>query len=287
MFAVIAVIAVMLVSCAGSTPGTPQVEPQSSVTVFVRDTVHNTVIDTLKIRDSILVRETESFKALQKSVDSLIARREPEKAIDLLKKQVQYHNNLDQLGFRTLQLAGLLYQTGHSAEALAILESFAVYKPAINFWIDSANVLYDRIMTANRGGIGDAAGSRSSAVDSAKLETVNSLTAQIRNLKRVNANPLSIIDLADSLRSMAPGDSVLAWLEKQLPSQTESSDSFCEEQRKVAADRFAASRKNKAKADTLLGEAIEALDKCLSKTPSAEMRKKVTQNKEILEKERR
>jgi tetratricopeptide (TPR) repeat protein len=283
-FAIFAMFAVTLISCASSAP---QVEPQSPVTIVLRDTVHNTIVDTLKIRDSILVRETESFKALQKSVDSLIARREPEKAIDLLKKQVQYHNNLDQLGFRTLQLASLLYQTGHSAEALAILESFAVYKPAINFWIDSANVLYDQIMTANRGRVSDAAGSKSSAADSAKLEAINSITSQIRNLKNANANPLLIIDLADSLRSMAPSDSVLAWLEKQLPSQTESSDSFCEEQRKVAADKFAASRKNKAKADALLGEAIESLDKCLAKTPSAEMRKKVMQNKEILEKERR
>lgn len=276
-FAIFVMFAVMLVSCTGKVP---EVEPQNPVTVFVRDTVHNTLVDTLKIRDSIFVRETESFKALQKSVDSLIARREPEKAIDLLKKQVHYYNNLDQLGFRTLQLASLLYQTGHSAEALAILESFAVYKPAINFWIDSANVLYDKIM----GRTGPAS---LSPIDSAKLETISSLTAQIRNLKNTNANPVLILDLADSLRSIAPGDSVLAWLEKQLPSQTESSDAFCEEQRKIAADKFAASRKNKAKTDALLNEAIEALNKCLAKTPSAETRRKVTQNREILEKERR
>jgi len=280
-FVILAIFAVMLVSCASNAP---QAKPQSPVTVIVRDTVHNTVTDTLKIRDSVLVRETESFRALQKSVDSLVERREPEKAIDLLKKQVQYYNNLDQLGFRTLQLASLLYQTGRSAEALAILESFAVYKPAINFWIDSANVLYDKIMTASKDG---KARQSTSPMDSSKLEAINSLTAQIRNLKNANANPLLITDLADSLRSLAPSDSVLSWLEKQLPSQTESSDSFCEEQRKIAADKFATSRKNKAKAGALLSEAIEALDKCLAKTPSVEMRKKVTQNKEILEKEKR
>jgi len=277
-FAIFAIFAVMLVSCAGNAP---QVEPQTPVTVVVRDTVHNTVIDTLKIRDSVLVRETESFRALQKSIDSLIARGEPEKAIDLLKKQVQYHNNLDQLGFRTLQLAGLLYQTGHNAEALAILESFAVYKPAINFWIDSANVLYDKIM----GKVGSSPSQSPSPIDSAKLEAISSLTAQIRNLRNANANTVLITDLADSLRSLAPGDSVLSWLEKQLPSQTESSDSFCEGQRKIAADKFAASRKNKAKADALLSEAIEALDKCLAKTPSTEMRRKVVKNKEDLTKE--
>ena len=269
---IFAIFAIMLVSCASNIP---QTEQQTAATV--KDTVHNVFIDTLKITDSIFIKEIPSFKDLQKNIDSLIARKETENAIELLKIQIQYHNNPDQLGFRTLQLANLLYQTGHSAEALAILESFAVYKPAINSWIDSANTLYDKITTTSKG---DKA-----QIDPARLETINSLTAQIRGLKSTNANPILIIDLADSLRSLAPGDSVLRWLEKQIPSQYESSDSFCEEQRKIATDKFAASRKNRAKAAALLTEAIEALDKCLAKTPSTEMKKKVMQNREILAKE--
>jgi len=264
----------MFAACAGKVPQ-PQMEPKAEAQIQTNTVV---VRDTIKTTDSIYIKETESFKALQKSIDSLIARRETDKAIDLLKKQVHYHNNLDQLGFRTLQLANLLHKTGRSAEALAILESFAVYKPAINFWIDSANVLYDKIAAVSR--------SQGVKVDSSKLEIINSLTAQIRNLKNANANPALMEDLADSLRAIAPGDSVLAWLAKQIPSQAESSDAFCEEQRKVAAANFAASRKNPAKAKTLLTEAIAALEKCLAKTPSPEMKKKVEQNKEILEKEK-
>jgi len=270
---IIALFVIISVSCSSTKPS-PQTEPQTQLPIIVTDTIHSTKTDTLKIT----VKETESFRNLQKSIDSLLAKRETEKAIELLKQQVQYHNNLDQLGFRTLQLAVLLHQRGHSAEALAILEGFAVYKPAINFWIDSANTLYDRIIAANKG---------SFAADPAKQETINSLTAQIRNLKNANANPALIINLADSLRSLAPGDSILLWLERQLPSQTENSDSFCEEQRKIAAEKFAASRKNRTRANALLSEAIEALDKCLARTPSVEMRKKVQQNKEVLEKEKR
>jgi len=264
----------LLASCASKAPP-PQTEPQQQTqtsTVVVRDTI------TLKTTDSVYIKETESFKTLQKSVDSLIARKETDKAIDLLKKQVQYYNNLDQLGFRTLQLANLLHKVGRSAEALAILESFAVYKPAVNFWIDSANALYDKIASVNR------IQSQEVKVDSSKLEIINSLTAQIRNLKNTNANPALMEDLADSLRAIAPGDSVLAWLAKQMPSQSETSDAFCEEQRKIAANNFAASRKNKAKENALLTEAIAALDKCLEKTPSPDMKKKVEQNKDILEK---
>lgn len=258
----------LFMACAGSTP---QTEPQVQTnTVVVRDTVRTT--------DSIYVKETKSFRILQKSIDSLIARKETGKAIEMLKEQVHYYNNLDQLGFRTLQLANLLHKTGHSAEALAILESFAVYKPAINFWIDSANVLYDKIAAVNK--------SEEVKVDSSKREIINSLTAQIRNLKNANANPAFMAELADSLRAIAPGDSVLAWLAKQIPSQSESSDAFCEEQRKIATANFAASRKNRAKASALLAEAIAALDKCLAKTPSPDMKKKVEQNREILEKEK-
>jgi len=237
--------------------------------VVVRDTI------TLKTTDSVYIKETESFRTLQKSIDSLIARKETDKAIEMLKKQVQYYNNLDQLGFRTLQLANLLHKAGRSAEALAILESFAVYKPAVNFWIDSANALYDKIATVSR--------SQEVKVDSSKQETINSLTAQIRNLKNAGANPALMESLADSLRAIAPGDSILTWLAKQVPSQTETSDVFCEEQRKIAANNFAASRKNKAKEKALLTEAIAALDKCLERTPSPEMKKKVEQNKDILE----
>jgi hypothetical protein len=277
---VLIVFVIILASCAGSKQQS-QTEPQSKSPAVVIDTVHNTRTDTLKVTDSVFVKQTEPFKVLQKSIDSLIARRETGKAIELLKQQVQYHNNLDQLGFRTLQLADLLHKAGHSAEALAILEGFAVYKPAINFWIDSANTLYDKILTANK------EKAKSPSVDSSKLEIINSLTAQIRNLKNANTNLILITELADSLRSIAPGDSVLSWLEKQLPSQTESSDSFCEEQRKIAADKFATSRKNKTKANVLVGEAIEALNKCLAKTPSTETRKKVEQNKQVLEKELR
>jgi hypothetical protein len=271
---VIAVFAIILTSCFGSRP---PVEQPPKTTTATKDTVYSATTDTLKITDSVFIKEAISFKVLQKSIDSLIAGRKTENAIELLKIQIQYHNNLDQLGFRTLQLANLLYQTGHSAEALAVLESFAVYKPAINSWIDSANALHDKIIAMNKIDKGQ--------MDSQKLGIINSLTAQIRGLKSTNANPILIIELADSLRSIAPGDSVLTWLEKQVPSQYERSDSFCEEQRKVATEKFAASRKNKAKANTLLTEAIEALDKCLAKTPSAEMKKKVAQNRETLVKE--
>ncbi|MDR0518154.1 MAG: hypothetical protein LBH25_14045 [Fibromonadaceae bacterium] len=267
-FIIFAALALVIASCAPSVP-----KAESQTTVVIRDTV----TDTLKITDSIYVKETESFKTLQKNIDSLLAKKETEKAIELLKKQLQYHN-LDQLGFRTLQLAGLLHQTGRSAEALAILESFAVYKPAVNFWIDSANTLYDKILGTNRE-------KAMQQITPEKLEAINSLTAQIRNLKLTNKNPAHVMDLADSLRTLAPGDSVLAWLEKQIPSQSESSDSFCEEQRKIAAENFANSRKNKAKAKTFLNEAVEALDKCLARTPSAEMRKKVVQNREQITKE--
>jgi len=278
MLRTIAIIlfAVMLLSCASSVPKTEQCSPQEPPAPPVVET--RVVTDTLKITDSIFVRETESFRTLQKSIDSLISRKETGKAIELLKKQVQYYNNLDQLGFRTLQLTNLLYQNGHEAEALAILESFAVYKPAINFWIDSANSLYDKITKTNRS-------EAKPQIDPVKQETINSLTAQIRNLKNTNANPALIADMADSLRAMAPGDSILQWLEKQIPPIDDNSDSFCEEQRKFAAENFANSRKNKAKKSALLNEAIEALDKCLARTPSAEMRKKVTQNREILSNE--
>jgi len=272
---VVVVFAIMLISCASKSPKVKQ-QPKTP-TATKKDTVHSKMADTLKITDSVFIKEAISFRTLQRSIDSLIATRNTEKAIELLKIQIQYHNNLDQLGFRTLQLANLLYQTGRSAEALAVLESFAVYKPAINSWIDSANVLYNKITVMNKSG--------KNQIDPSKREIINSLTAQIRSLKITKADPVLIIELADSLRSIAPGDSVLAWLEKQVPSQYEKADSFCEEQRKIASEKFAASRKNKAKASALLTESIEALDKCLAKTPSADMKKKVTQNREILAKE--
>jgi len=274
---ILATFVIISVSC--STTGKKPQKTQSTHTTVIRtevrtDTVHSVRTD---IRtDTLKIKETESFRSLQKSIDSLLARRETGKAIEMLKQQVQYHNNLDQLGFRTVQLATLLHQTGQSAEALAVLEGFAVYKPAINYWIDSANTLYDRIISANRDKV---------VVDPAKQEAINALTTKIRNLKNVNASPALIISMADSLRALSPGDSVLVWLEKQLPSKTESSDVFCEEQRKFAAEKFAASRKNKAKANALLTEGIEALDKCLAQTPSADMRKKVQVNKEQLSKE--
>jgi len=267
------VLSIMLTSCASKKPQKQQPQPRTTEKV----PAYNRIADTLKITDSVFIKEAISFRTLQRSIDSLIASRNTEKAIELLKIQVQYHNNLDQLGFRTLQLANLLYQTGRGAEALAVLESFAVYKPAINSWIDSANTLHNKIMAVNKSG--------KNQIDPSKQEIINSLTAQIRSLKVTKANPALIIELADSLRSIAPGDSVLAWLGKQVPSQYERADSFCEEQRKIATDKYAASRNNKAKANALLTEAIDALDKCLAKTPSAEMKKKVTQNREILVKE--
>ena len=270
----ISVFSIMLTSCASKKPKAKQQPHHSSTT---KDTVYSRIADTLKITDSVYIKEAISFRSLQKSIDSLIANRKTENAIELLKIQVQYHNNLDQLGFRTLQLANLLYQTGRSAESIAVLESFAVYKPAIISWIDSANTLYNKITMMNKSG--------KNQIEPPKQEVINSLTSQIRSLKVTNANPVLIIELADSLRSIAPGDSILAWLEKQVPSQYERADSFCEEQRKVASEKYAASRKNKAKANTLLIDAIDALDKCLAKTPSAGMKNKVTQNREILAKE--
>jgi len=270
--AISAIIAAMLASCAKSPP--PQTEPLAKTTVIVRDTVRTTIIDTLKITDSIFIKETETFKTLQKSIDSLIAIGKKENAIEMLKTQVQSYN-LAHLGSRTLQLANLLHQTGRSAEALAILESFAVHKPTINSWIDSANSLYDKIIVTYKTNV-------EVKVDPIKQETINSLTAQIRNLRNTNANPALILDLADSLRTIAPGDSILAWLEKQMPQQVDNSNPFCEEQRKTAADKFATARQNKTRAKALLNEAIEALDKCLAGTPSADMRKKVIQNREVL-----
>jgi hypothetical protein len=271
-FAIFALYAALLASCASNPPQTGAATTTVSTTVIVRDTI--------KVKDSVFIKETESFRAMQKSIDSLIANRETEKAINMLRKHVQSYSNLDQLGFRTLQLANMLHQTGKSAEALAFLESFAVYKPSVNFWIDSANTLYDKITKSSR-----EEAMRQIAPE--KLEIINSLTAQIRNLKLTNSNPALITNLADSLRYMAPGDSILTWLEKQLPSQSENSDSFCEEQRKLAAEKFANSRKNKAKTKALLTEAVEALDKCLARTPSADMRKKVAQNREVISKELR
>jgi len=270
----IAAFSIMLTSCGGTKPQTGQQTQSPSVT---KDTVYSRISDTLKITDSVYIKEAISFRALQKTIDSLISARKTEDAIELLKIQVQSHNNLDQLGFRTLQLANLLYQTGHNAEAIAILESFAVYKPRIISWIDSADALHDKILALNK---------NKAPVEPPNKEVINSLTAQIRVLKSTKANPAAIIELADSLRSISPGDSVLAWLEKQVPSQYERADAFCEEQRKVATDKFAASRKrDKAKANALLTEAIEALDKCLAKTPSAGMKETVTKNREILVKE--
>jgi len=64
----------------------------------------------------------------------------------------------------------------------------------------------------------------------------------------------------------------------------ENSDVFCDEQRKIAAANFAASHKNRAKENALLTEAIAALNKCLERTPSPDMRKRVEQNKYVLEK---
>jgi len=57
-------------------------------------------------------------------------------------------------------------------------------------------------------------------------------------------------------------------------------------QRTFAAENFAASRKNKAKANALLTETIAALDKCLAKNPSSDMKKTVEQDKEVLKKEK-
>jgi len=272
----IAAFSIMLASCGGAKPQKTEQQPQQPS--VIKDTVYSKISDTLtlKVTDSVYIKEAISFRALQKTIDSLIAARKTEDAIELLKIQVQSHNNLDQLGFRTLQLANLLYQTGHNAEAIAVLESFAVYKPRIISWIDSADALHDKIMAINR---------NKAQIEPPNREVINSLTAQIRALKSTNANPNLIIELADSLRSIAPGDSILAWLEKQVPSQYARVDAFCEEQRKFASEKFAASRKNRAKSNALLTEAIEALDKCLAKTPSEGMKNKVTQNKEILVKE--
>jgi uncharacterized protein (TIGR02145 family) len=75
--------------------------------------------------------------------------------------------------------------------------------------------------------------------------------------------------------------------EKEFGGKTmHDSDAFCEEQRRIATANFAESRKYKGKKVALLTEAIAALDKCLAKTPSPDMKKKVELNKEILEKER-
>lgn len=238
LFYLFAFFTVLLASCASTAP---QTAPSEQTTVIVKDTVFVSKIDTLKMTDSVFVRE-----------------------------------NLDQIGSRALQQANQLHNEGKSAQALAILEGFAVYKPAVNYWIDSANALYYKILEQYK---------PTETVDSAKLEVINSLTAQIRNLKNVNANPALIMYLADSLRSIAPGDSVIFWLDNQMPSQIEGIDSFCEEQRKIAANNFATSRKNKSKATALLTEAIEALDKCLARNPSQSMKEKVLKNKEILEKE--
>jgi tetratricopeptide (TPR) repeat protein len=260
-----------LISCAGKK------EPAATGPApVVRDTIHSIRTDTLKITDSVVVKETETFKSLQKSIDSLVAKGEEEKAIVLLKTLVLQYNPV-YMGPRTVQLANLLHKTGRSAEALAILESFAVYKPSINSWIDSANALYEKILAENKY-------VSEGKIDSAKLEIINSLTSQIRNLKNIKASPALIIELADSLRAIAPGDSVLAWLDKQVPAQIENSDPFCEEQIKIATDKFSSSRRNKPKEKALLTESIAALDRCLAKTPSENMKKMIIKRREILNK---
>jgi hypothetical protein len=238
LFYLMAIFAVFLASCASTAT---QTVPAEQTTVIVKDTVFVSKIDTVKIIDSVLIKE-----------------------------------NLDQMGRRTVMQAKQLHAEGKSAQALAILEGFAVYKPAVNNWIDSANALYYKILEQYK---------PKEEIDPAKLEVINSLIAQIKNLKNANANSALIGHLADSLRSIAPGDSVMFWIENETVSQTKEIDSFCEEQRKIAANNFASSRKNKSKAPALLADAIEALDKCLLRNPSQSMKEKVLKNKEILLKE--
>lgn len=64
------------------------------------------------------------------------------------------------------------------------------------------------------------------------------------------------------------------------------SEAFCEDQRKIAADRFAVARRSPKNAVSLLNEAIGALDRCLAEIPEGPMAVKVRQNKELLEQEK-
>lgn len=60
------------------------------------------------------------------------------------------------------------------------------------------------------------------------------------------------------------------------------SDSYCEEQRKIAAERFASARRAPKSAAAYLDEAIAALDRCLQDYPEAPVAEKVRQNRTLL-----
>lgn len=64
------------------------------------------------------------------------------------------------------------------------------------------------------------------------------------------------------------------------------SEAFCEGQRKIAADRFAAARRTPKNAAANLSEAIAALDRCLNDYPDTEVAAKVRQNRALLEQEK-
>lgn len=63
-------------------------------------------------------------------------------------------------------------------------------------------------------------------------------------------------------------------------------DAYCEDQRKIAADRFAAARRNPKTAAASLDGAVAALDRCLNDYPEASSVDKVRQNRELLVQEK-
>jgi len=63
-------------------------------------------------------------------------------------------------------------------------------------------------------------------------------------------------------------------------------EAYCDDQRKTAADRYAAARRNPRNAIVSLDEAISALDRCLSEYPDVPIADKVRQNRALLVQEK-
>ncbi len=95
--------------------------------------------------------------------------------------------------------ADSLIQAGKNDSAVVLLDQLLVLKPLWNSWMERAEAM------------------RNKATDSMQQhsESFASLTAQILNENRARGDFLTIQLLADSLRSLNPGDSLLAFAQKQ------------------------------------------------------------------------
>lgn len=140
------------------------------------------------------------WRLLHHCVDSLELAGKDSAASVLLARQIDSRNNLEQLARRTLQQAHLLAAQGRKDEAAQVIEDFLVYKPALAEWMDSAVALEARLT----GGMSPRPGA-----------DYSSLVKQIRNLGAVGADYGQVRLLTDSLRSLQPGDSLVAWSETQ------------------------------------------------------------------------